>query len=118
MRILLANEPRSYRDAFASALHILRPHHEVLTVEPGDLDQEARRLRPHLVMCEHATPNVRSVAGFWIVVRVEDETLVVSATVGKRGPMRPTSGSSNFSTSSWTEPRRNNGETKPWPMTG
>ena len=77
MRILLANEPRSYREAFADALRGLRSHAEVVTVDPEALEEEALRLSPDLVVCSRTTPAIRAAAGSWMEVRVEGELLVV-----------------------------------------
>lgn len=78
MRILLANEPRSYRQVFAGALRALRPHVEVITVEPNAVEEEAPRLRPDAVVCSRTTPALRSAVGVWMEVRLEDGTLLVS----------------------------------------
>jgi hypothetical protein len=76
MRILVANEPRSYREAFTQAFQALRPHVESIAVDPDALDREALRLRPDLVVCERVTPTVETVARCWIELRVEGERLV------------------------------------------
>lgn len=51
MRILIANDPRVYREVIANALEKLRPLVEVHRAEPAQLEREARRVRPHLVLC-------------------------------------------------------------------
>ena len=76
MRVLVANEPRSYREAFGRALLGLRPNVETIIVEPQTLDWEALRLTPDLVICDHVTPVVAASARSWIELRVEDEALV------------------------------------------
>ena len=40
LRILVGNEPRSYREAISGAIECMRPDAEVLTVEPEELDLE------------------------------------------------------------------------------
>lgn len=50
IRVLLANEPRTYREAISEALQEFRPHVEVSASEPGDLDSEVVRRDPHLVV--------------------------------------------------------------------
>jgi hypothetical protein len=77
MRILLANEPRSYRQVFAGALHALRPHVEVITVESNAVEEEAPRVRPDAVVCSRTTPTLRSMVGVWMEIRLEDGTLLV-----------------------------------------
>ncbi|HET7270060.1 MAG TPA: hypothetical protein VFI90_03135, partial [Rubrobacter sp.] len=69
MRILVANEPRSYREAFARVIQTLRPHIETIAVDPDALDSEALRLRPDLVVCGRVTPTVETVARCWMELR-------------------------------------------------
>lgn len=65
-RVLLANEPRSYRQAIAGALQALRPDVEFEEIEPESLDAEVGRLAPQLVICSHVTPAVRAAASSWV----------------------------------------------------
>ncbi len=67
IRILVANEPRSYREAIARALQDLRPRTEVNVVAPDleALDQEILSHAPDIVVCACATDAVRTV-GAWI----------------------------------------------------
>ncbi len=65
-RVLLANEPRSYRQAIAHVLRALRPGLEVAETEPAALDRELRRGVPQLVICSRATPAVRGSVPAWI----------------------------------------------------
>src|SRR5439155_15198688 len=60
MRILVANEPRSYREAIAGAVQVLRPHLAVITVEPEDLDEEVMCHNPGLVLCSRRSRVVES----------------------------------------------------------
>ena len=68
MRIVLANEPRSYREVIAAAFQALRPHHEVFVVAPDELDHEVRRLAPHMVVCSQVSSVVQAVALAWILL--------------------------------------------------
>jgi hypothetical protein len=51
MRVLVANDPQVYREVIADALPKLRPLVEVFAAEPEELEREAERVRPHLVLC-------------------------------------------------------------------
>ncbi len=53
IRVLLANEPRVYREAMASAFRRLRPGAEIVVAESDELDEQIRDLKPHLVMYSH-----------------------------------------------------------------
>jgi hypothetical protein len=67
VRVLVANEPRSYREALAGVLRaVCGPFLEVLEAEPEGLDAAVRGARPHLVICSLATPAVREAAGVWV----------------------------------------------------
>ena len=50
MRVLVANDPRAYREAIAGALPRLRLV-EVFRAKPEELEREAVRVRPHLILC-------------------------------------------------------------------
>jgi hypothetical protein len=65
-RVLLANEPRSYRQAITGALQALRPDVEFEEVEPENLDAEVGRRDPQLVICSVATPAVQAAVSSWI----------------------------------------------------
>jgi hypothetical protein len=79
VRVLVANEPRSYREAFAFAFRTLRPHAEAIVIEPEALEHEALRLRPDLVVCDRVTPAVAAITRSWMELRVEDEVLVAAS---------------------------------------
>jgi hypothetical protein len=66
LRILVANDPRSYREAISCALGILRPHLEVVLLEPEDLEDRVSVYAPALVLCSRLTPTVRREAFAWV----------------------------------------------------
>ena len=66
LRILLANEPRSYRETLAAALQILKPNTEVFVIDPDKLDSEVERLSPQLVICSRTTPTVETRSFAWV----------------------------------------------------
>ncbi len=74
LRILLANEPRAYREVMAGAVQQLRPQHEVVAVAPDDLDAEVLRLDPQLVLCSHLTPAVQAHPLTWVMLYPGGET--------------------------------------------
>lgn len=65
-RVLLANEPRSYRQAIAGALQALRPDVEFEEIEPDNIDEEVGRRAPELVICSIATPAVQAAVPSWV----------------------------------------------------
>ena len=60
-KILIAIEPRSYREAIALAVGSVRPSHEVTMVEPEDISRELARLVPDLVFAPW--PNTLALGG-------------------------------------------------------
>ena len=49
MVVIVAIEPRSYRQAMGQAIRALRPHVEVVVLEPSTLQAGVKRLDPELV---------------------------------------------------------------------
>jgi hypothetical protein len=83
MHVLVANEPRAYREAITGILRELRPHIEFNAIEPDALDGEVARLRPHLVVCSRITGAVRALWG-WIMLYPDGENRAVISTAGER----------------------------------
>ena len=77
IHVLLANEPRSYRDAMATALRVLRPRARVRAVEPDQLDGEVARHHPELVVCSELTPTVRAEALAWVLLYPDGARLAI-----------------------------------------
>ena len=86
MRVLVANEPRSYRGVLATALETLRPHVAVITSEPTDLDREIVRFEPHLVICSRLTETVQTHCLAWIIFYPNDKRLVEVIVAGLHLP--------------------------------
>ena len=73
MRILLALAPPMYRETLAHTLRRDRPDDEVRLADPQALDREASSFRPHLIVCNDDTPEVREVSvPSWVVIRYHD----------------------------------------------
>ena len=83
-RILVGNEPLTYRDVMASALQDLRPDVEVVEVEPGALDGEVLRGRLHLVICSELSEVVQTRAFAWILIYPVGANLAVVSIGGRR----------------------------------
>ena len=83
-RVVLANDPRSYREIIASALQALRPNIEVLMIEPESLDDLLVSLSPDLVICSRLTAAVDEGARSWVELYPEGERLVVMSIRGRR----------------------------------
>jgi hypothetical protein len=64
--VLLANEPRAYRETIALVFRQLRPNVEVITSEPGELEEHVLRLAPDMVVFSEAGGLVRERVPFWV----------------------------------------------------
>jgi hypothetical protein len=75
VRVLVALELRTYRQAIASALGYSRPHAAVSVSDPEDLDSEMERVEPHVVICSQSTQPVRDGALCWVKMLIVGEEL-------------------------------------------
>ncbi len=81
--ILIANEPRAYREAIAGAVGVLRPHLRTVELEPNDLEAALRRGRPCLVICSDLTPTVQAHAPSWILLYPDGGGYAVTSVGGR-----------------------------------
>jgi hypothetical protein len=71
-RVRVAIAPRSYREAVALYIHQHRPPAEVLIAPPGELEREVGRFRPHVLVCNETTDDVRDSVPSWVEILFED----------------------------------------------
>lgn len=81
MRIVVATEPRCYRETIAGAFAWLRPNDEVITVEPNDLEREVVVLEPDMVLCSAASPVIAEHGRTWVILR-NDINLLTEISIG------------------------------------
>lgn len=84
LNAVLANEPRSYREAVYGTLKRLRPGITLTLVEPEDLDQEVLGNEPHLVVCSRVTTAVEQSSCSWIELYPDDSSCMIVNTAGER----------------------------------
>ena len=84
LRILLTNEPRSYREAIASVFRALKPNTSVFVAEPEELDAEVQRLSPQLVFCSHVTPTVELRSPVWVELYPDHGSISTVSIEGER----------------------------------
>ncbi len=65
-RVLMANEPRAYREGIAAVIGQLRPEVEVRTVEPAALEDSISRFSPDMVVCSKATDALKGRVRVWV----------------------------------------------------
>ena len=83
-RVLMANEPRAYREGIAAVIGQLRPEVEVTTVEPSALDASIGRLSPDMVICSRATDALKSRVRVWVELYPENAAWSVASIGGTR----------------------------------
>ena len=84
LRLLIANEPLVYRQVICAAVNKLRPHLEVYTAEPPDLDKEFQRLSPRLVVCSRRTQLIEREAFAWVELYPQHTYGAVVSLAGKK----------------------------------
>ena len=83
-RVLMANEPRAYREGIAAVIGQLRPGAEVRTVEQGALDASIELFSPDMVICSKATDALEGGVRVWVELYPENEALSVVNIGGRR----------------------------------
>ncbi len=83
-RVLMANEPRAYREGIAAVIGQLRPAVEVQTVEPSALDEAIKRLSPDMVICSKATETLQGRVRVWVELYPENGAVSVANIGGRR----------------------------------
>lgn len=89
MVVVFAIEPRAYRQAMGEALRSMRPHLEVVVLEPDTLDSGVARLEPDLVFA--ARPEDPSSPGgpaAWVEFRPYEEPPAKVRLAGSRWELR------------------------------
>ncbi len=83
LRILIANEPRAYRETISTVIAQLRPCFEVFVVEPLALERMLRLMAPDCVVCSGLTKTVELESPTWIQLYPEGEPHAVVSANGK-----------------------------------
>ena len=85
--VLVALEPRSYREAIGYAIGVLRPHLRVKVVEPGELGAEVTRLDPELVLSSRPNTSTSSAGPSWLEFRPFEEPTATLHVGGRRSEL-------------------------------
>lgn len=84
MRVVVANEPRAYREVTAEVLRQLRPEVEFELTDPAGLEQAVSRLLPDMVVCDSVTPAVRHGVEIWLELYPGGDSRSVVSVHGER----------------------------------
>lgn len=73
MVVIVAIEPRSYRQAMGQAIQALRPHIEVVVLDPDTLEAGVARLEPHIVFANRPDAPAPTGRPAWVEFRPYEE---------------------------------------------
>jgi hypothetical protein len=74
-RILVENEPRSYREVIAETIGALRPDREVLIFEPGPPEAPAVAMEADIVLCSRGPDPSPLKQSVWVELYPNGDTL-------------------------------------------
>ena len=81
--VVMANEPRAYRESIAAVISQLRPEVEITTVEPNTLDASISRFSPDMVICSKATDALKGRVRVWVELYPESAARSVVSIGGR-----------------------------------
>jgi hypothetical protein len=84
LRLVVANDPRSYREAIAPAIQHLRPDIEVIVVDPADLADQVERWCPHMVISSIPVTRAGESPLCWVVLYPAGKAQVVVTIAGQQ----------------------------------
>lgn len=87
MQVIIAIEPRSYRQIIGRAIQALRPHLEVIVLEPSTLRAGVERLEPELVFADGPNTLAPTRRSAWVEFRPYEEPPVRICLAGRRWEM-------------------------------
>lgn len=82
--IIVANEPRAYREALARAFRVRRPAVTVYLAEPGVLDRAVLDRAPAIVVCSALSEVIETRPRTWIVLYPDGEDRALVSIAGVR----------------------------------
>ncbi len=84
LRVLLANDPRAYRESIAAVFRQLRPEVEVEVAEPEALKSSVSRFSPDVAICSHVTGEVQDLVPVWVELYPGHAAYSVASERGRR----------------------------------
>ena len=84
LRLVVANDLRSYREAIATAIQRLQPDVEVMVVDPADLADQVELWRPHMVISSVPVARAGDSPLCWVALYPAGKTQVVITVAGQQ----------------------------------
>jgi hypothetical protein len=69
--VIVAIEPQMYQEVLAFEIRKQRPQSEVILISPQTLEDEAKRMKPHLIIANEVPLELKE-KSFWMELSVED----------------------------------------------
>ena len=84
IQVIVANEPRVYREAIAAALQEMRPGIATIAIDPADLAKGIDEYHPDLTICSQLTTEVEADAPAWVLLYPDCDDCAVMSVAGKQ----------------------------------
>ena len=84
LRLMVANDPRSYREAIAPVIQRLQPDVEVMVVDPADLAEQVELWCPHMVISSVPVARPGDSPLCWVALYPAGQTQVVVTIAGQQ----------------------------------
>lgn len=84
IQVIVANEPRVYREAIAAALQKMRPGIATIAVDPADLAEGIDQYHPDLTICSQLITEVETEASAWVLLYPECDNCAVMSVAGEQ----------------------------------
>jgi hypothetical protein len=84
LRLVVANDLRSYREAIATVIQRLQPDVEVMVVDPADLADQVERWRPHMVISSVPVARAGDYPLCWVALYPAGKMEVVVTVAGQQ----------------------------------
>ena len=84
LRLVVANDLRSYREAIAAAIQRLQPDVEVMVVDPADLADQVELWCPHMVISSVPVTRAGECPLCWVALYPAGKTQVVVTIAGQQ----------------------------------
>lgn len=83
MKVVLANNPRSYRESLMSVFQRLQPEVSFVMVDPGEVARAVQEQTPQLVVCSELNTAIETYARGWIVLPADGQSAAVMNITGE-----------------------------------
>ena len=84
IQVIVANEPRVYREAIAAALQEMRPAIATIAVDPADLAAGINHYHPDLTICSQLIAAVEAEVPAWVLLYPECDDCAVMSVAGQQ----------------------------------